>query len=469
MQTRRDQLHAYCFLTRRALAALVIGEPNAVDPPMRRLTVTTVSGVMIAVLVAAGFAVSGFLKPTAGQSWKSQGTIIVERETGARYVYLQERLDPVLNYSSGVLAVSGQGQAAAHVTLVDRSEIAGVKRGPTIGIDGIPDSLPSSAHLVTSPWTVCSRQRSGRPTELQASVSVFVGSDAAAKNLPDSQSVVVQTPTSSSRYLLWRGQRLSVGSEAVATLLDIQSTTPLIVGTAFLDALPPGPALRTPTVPGLGGYGPVIGGQATLVGQLIAASDTHQTFLALARGVAPVGAVQAALLRSLTLPDGQHLPLITTSEASILDVPQASSSAVSKQFAGLPTIVPSVASGPAQNGGLCAVYRGKLTAPSLVMPASLLPAYQSATIVESATSRHGVADSVVVSPGHAAIVRSGDGSPTVFLVAQPGRKYAFAEPGLLTAFGYRVVTASTLPGQLLPLVPTGPALDAAAARKPVTG
>jgi hypothetical protein len=90
MQTRRDQLHAYRFLTRRALAALVTGDPNAVEPPMRRLTVTTVSGLMIAVLVAAGFALFGVLKPSAGKSWQAQGTIIVERETGARYVYLHD-------------------------------------------------------------------------------------------------------------------------------------------------------------------------------------------------------------------------------------------------------------------------------------------------------------------------------------------------------------------------------------------
>ena len=82
MQTRRDQLHAYRFLTKRALAALVTGQPNAVEPPLRRLTVTTVSGLMIAVLVGAGFALFGFLKPSAGDSWQDGGTIIVENDTG---------------------------------------------------------------------------------------------------------------------------------------------------------------------------------------------------------------------------------------------------------------------------------------------------------------------------------------------------------------------------------------------------
>jgi hypothetical protein len=89
-------------------------------------------------------------------------------------------------------------------------------------------------------------------------------------------------------------------------------------------------------------------------------------------------------------------------------------------------------------------------------------------VTVSADSAGGRADAVTVSPGHAALVRSGDRSPTVFAVAAPGRKYAFASPGLLAAFGYGDPPA-VLPGQLLPLVPDGKALDPDAARTPVSG
>ena len=179
MQTRRDQLQAYRFLTRRALAALVTGEPNTVEPPMRRLTLTTVSGIMIAAVVAAGFAFVGLVHPSVGDKWRKQGAIIVERETGARYVLLKNVLHPVLNYSSAVLAVSGSGGANADVVLVDRAELNGTTRGPAIGIAGIPDSLPSAANLVSSPWTACSRQQADAQGSITARVSLYAGSDPA--------------------------------------------------------------------------------------------------------------------------------------------------------------------------------------------------------------------------------------------------------------------------------------------------
>ena len=66
MQSRRDQLQAYKFLTRRALAALVVGEPDVPEAPMRRLSLTTLTGIMVAVLVA--LVQSGNTTPTGEAS-----------------------------------------------------------------------------------------------------------------------------------------------------------------------------------------------------------------------------------------------------------------------------------------------------------------------------------------------------------------------------------------------------------------
>src|SRR5438874_8458277 len=104
MQSRRDQLHAYRFLTRRAVSAVVTGDPDVAESPMRRLSLTTISGVMIAIVVAAGAYVVGLLKPGSTNGWKNPGTIIVERETGARYILDSHgKLVPTLNYPSAVL------------------------------------------------------------------------------------------------------------------------------------------------------------------------------------------------------------------------------------------------------------------------------------------------------------------------------------------------------------------------------
>ena len=59
----------------------------------------------------------------------------------------------------------------------------------------------------------------------------------------------------------------------------------------------------------------------------------------------------------------------------------------------------------------------------------------------------------------AAVVKSRSAATTVFLVAAPGQKFPIAGDSVLNAFGYAGVTPVTLPQQLLPLIPDGPALS----------
>jgi type VII secretion protein EccB len=471
VQTRRDQLQAYRFLNRRALAALVTGEPDVVEPPMRRLTVTTVSGIMIAVLIAVGFALFGVLKPTPGDKWKAAGAIIVERETGARYVYIDDVLHPALNYSSAVLAV-GTNQSA-HVVLVDRSDLKHARRGAAVGIAGIPDSLPSAKNLVESPWTVCSRLRSAQADQLAARVSVSVGSEAAARQVSANQGVLVRGVTDGAQYLLWHGQRLAIASSSVATSLGLQNAGSVQVGTAFLDAVPPGSPLRAPTVPQVGTpSSTVVAGSHPIVGQLLHITDNNQSFVVLADGVAALDDVQTALLRTLPIgPGGQPLAPLNTTENIALGLPQSHTdwANLAAQFSGLPATTPVLADPAAQNGGVCAVYRNGTTQPAFAVPPSRLPTFTVSTVTESVQSRQGVADSVTLGPGSAAVAKVSGASPTVFVIAEPGKKFAVTSADVLSGFGYGAVTPASLPVQLLPLIPTGPALDPTAARRPVRG
>ena len=213
MQTRRDQLHAYRFMTRRAMSSLVTGEPDAVEPPMRRLTVTTLSGVMVAIVVAAVFAVVGLLKGGGGDAWRTEGAVVVEEETGARYVNLGETLYPVLNFSSAVLA-SGAGDAV-QVQQVSRSDLASAERGQLIGITGLPDSMPAPDDLVRGPITVCSQPvRDG--IETLAEVVVRVGPKR-TDDVPASEGVYVES-FDGERFLLFGSQRLPVSPEVDAAI-----------------------------------------------------------------------------------------------------------------------------------------------------------------------------------------------------------------------------------------------------------
>ena len=72
-----------------------------------------VLSVLLAALAVAAVAVYGSLRPSGGTDWRVAGTIIVERESGARFVYLEGKLHPVLNYASALLIVGGTVTAGA--------------------------------------------------------------------------------------------------------------------------------------------------------------------------------------------------------------------------------------------------------------------------------------------------------------------------------------------------------------------
>ena len=51
MWSRREQHHAYQFLTRRITSAMLSGEPDSNELPMRRFGVALFSGVAVALLL----------------------------------------------------------------------------------------------------------------------------------------------------------------------------------------------------------------------------------------------------------------------------------------------------------------------------------------------------------------------------------------------------------------------------------
>lgn len=466
MQSRRDQLQAYKFLTRRALAALVTGEPDVPEAPMRRLSVTTVTGIMVAILVAAGFAVVGLIRPGSNTKIEA-GTIYIERDTGAQFVLLQDdnghsQLDPALNYTSAVLAAGQRGKVATKT--VSSGALSHLPHGPTIGINGAPQSLPrSTGALIRSPWTVCSQVREQGASNNQAKVTLTVGSSAGATPLAPDAGVVVSAPASNQRYLLWHGERLKIASDDIGTALGLQTANPLIVGSSLLNALPPGPSLATPVLPGAGQPGPTVGDTRTLVGELIQVTDNETFHLVLSNGLAQVSPVEADLLRTMPV-GGQLRSPVPASLASVLRLQQPPlPQALSQLFNGLPPRVPTISNAPAQAGGVCVMFHenGPLT---LAVPPGTAPA-GNVPVGESAQSRQGVADQVNVPAEKAAVVGPSDGAAVRFVIAAPGRRFA-ASAGALTSLGYGAVAPVLVPSQLLLLVPSGPALDVNAARRP---
>jgi hypothetical protein len=161
MASRSDQLHSHQFMLQRVVGALAMRDPDPASSPMRRIGGALFAGIMVAVLAVAAVGVYGVLRPAPGNAWRAGDALVIEEETGARFVYRAGVLHPVLNDSSALLVL---GAAAPVRARVARSALVGVPRGPAVGIAGAPDLLASPDELITAGWTLCSRPATAQPT-----------------------------------------------------------------------------------------------------------------------------------------------------------------------------------------------------------------------------------------------------------------------------------------------------------------
>lgn len=131
---------------------MLLADPDAPESPLGRTTRGVLVGVVITALVAAGSLVYGLMSPGGNGAWRASGTLVVNRETGARYVYVGGRLRPVRNYASALLVGDGKLKSED----VSTSSLKGTAVGAPVGIPGAPDSVPGVQDLEKDPWQVCS-------------------------------------------------------------------------------------------------------------------------------------------------------------------------------------------------------------------------------------------------------------------------------------------------------------------------
>lgn len=62
MQTQRDHVHAYAFQAGRLSAALLTGEASYLEAPARRAKTGLVLGLVVALLIGAGFFLYGLIR-----------------------------------------------------------------------------------------------------------------------------------------------------------------------------------------------------------------------------------------------------------------------------------------------------------------------------------------------------------------------------------------------------------------------
>lgn len=412
----------------------------------------TILGVAAAVLTAAAFGVIGLLDPSGSADWRQGGQVIVERETGARYVLGQDGLlHPVLNYASARLLAGGN---ADQTVTVSQATLGSASRGTMLGA---PDSLPASKSLSDSTFTSCSRVRADLAAAAPPVATVILGATAPAGR--PLRGAVLVTAQSGDEFLITDGHRFPLTGQAAITALGYEGAPSVSVSDSWLDTVPVGRPLGLAAQPDAGAPGPVIDGTATRVGEVL--SD-GAFYLVGPSGVTPIGEPQARLVlgdsaNAAAYPGGQP-GVVHMSVAALDSAPRTRATDT-----GYPMTMPAIT--PTDPDTVLCSVGG-----STISTADQLPLPQGARVMSIASTDDRVADEVYVPPGTGTLVREqvGAGSPgSTYLITDAGMKYPVPSTAAAAALGYAAVGPAPVAGTLLALLPTGPSLDPVAARQVV--
>ncbi|RVX47356.1 type VII secretion protein EccB [Nonomuraea polychroma] len=467
MQTKKDLYQAHRLMQQRLGMALLQAEPDVPESPMRRQNVATFGGILVGVLVMAVFGIWGLVKPGNATKLTDPGQLLVEEETGATFVYSQQqqRLLPVANYVSARLVLDAGEITTRSVTA---ASLAGLSRGPLIGIPGAPDSLPVREKLVKAPWSVCVVDVPDNLTGRRPYTTLVGGTDVGGKPVGTSAMVVSD---GQQNWVIWGDRRMRVGEPGVRAL----NAQPRKVPTAWLTALPVGRDFKGPDVANRGKKLRA-GGQATaVVGQVFTVPALPGTaarwYVLLDDGLAPITAVQARLL----LEDPASKKAYGNRPVQPIQIDAASANAApSRQNVmdtSLPPAMPNVINVPG-SAPLCSVYAntaaGSVAAKVTVGSRITIPTPANSSVQNRF-------DQVLLPPGSAVVagVLPGEGqlnavAGALSLITDQGVRFPVPSADVLTKLGYDAADIAPVPASIMQSIPQGPTLDLAAAMVPVT-
>jgi type VII secretion protein EccB len=324
-----------------------------------------------------------------------------------------------------------------------------VPRGTPLGIAAAPDSLPEPGGLLGMPWTLCSVTDAPPEPVLHVGTSVPGGQSMGPKD-----GLLVQAPDRG-LHLIWHERRFPIPDPSVVrAAFGWGAWVPVPVAAAFANAVPQGPDLAPPAIPGAVGTASraVPGRRVGSVVVVATQGGARQFAVVLASGLATISQVQADLLLS----DPDRVARLGQSRAepmSQADFSRAPAAAL-PGATDLPDTTPRLVRPSLVDGGVCARFDGTGG-----------PAGIAVDIPVPADSPR-----VVVPPGRGAVVEAvaapGAGGGSLCVVTDLGRRYPVPTVDTLAVLGYASVRPVRVPAGLVALVPAGPVLDPAAARAP---
>jgi type VII secretion protein EccB len=462
MASRTDQLQSYQFLTQRVIAALVMRETDPRQSPLRRGVGAVFAGVMVAVLIAAGFGVYGLLTKVGGNDWQTSGAVIIEKETGASFVYLGGVLYPTLNYTSALLA---SGQSAPQVFQVATNSLASVPRGTTVGITGAPNSLPAADHQVGLPWTVCvvpGVDASGHPN---ASVALAASVAPTGGHQLGDDALLVKDSKNGTTYLIWHGRRHRINSAATITPALFGAASPQPVGNAWLNSVASGVDIGTVGVGSLGSPSHAITGRFN--GELLVAQTASgpQYYVVQDDGLTAITAMQETILAAARA----DVP-VTVDLSQVGSMPHSSRQNPTGPGTELPARVPDLAEVSATDT-ICAVTHSVQADQSVVVGGTVASMTHALPTPRASDDDVPLVDAVLIPPGHVEVVRvagsPSDQTPNYAVITDAGIRYPVSSAQVLPTLGYSAQQAVDVPAELVNRIPLGPTLDPAAAMTPV--
>ncbi len=448
----RDEVAAQRFRNRRMQAALLEADPDSPARPLSRLAAGVYGGILVTVILLAVTGLYGVLRPGGSTAWQEPGALIVDGDTGARYIYLDGVVHPVLNLASARLLLG----ADMHVVTVSSASLDEPARGPMLGIPMAPDSLPAAADLAGADWSVCAvgRAADGEPLRTQIRPGVAAG----GTPVDGSTGYLVRTGAGRT-HLIWSGHAHEVPDQWLQAL-GYATVDPIAVDETFVTALPAGEPLVPPDVPGIGEPGPALPGsvQPAIVGGVYA-DRTNAYYVMTREGLATLTALQAQLM----LADPALSAAYAGSSPTPLKVSQAQvTEAAPGPLPGptapaAPTAAPTLRDLPPGRQQLCVNHTGG-AGPDLVTG----PAETTAGPSPTATVRLDTGSGALIAARQAPDSRGG----TVFLVTDTGTRYPLSGQRALDQLGLADAPVAQLPPELIDALPVGPVLDPAAAAAP---
>jgi type VII secretion protein EccB len=501
--TTKSQVQAYRFMLRRMESALVRKDSVMLHDPMRTHSRATAAGLVLGVVILAGFLIVGLIFPNPKISPSDIG-IVVGKQSGSVYVSTTnpQRLIPTFNIASARLlvlalntkgnpgaAAGGQTQGPPSVQFVNDTALQSIPRERLTGIPDGPQLMPEGATRAKGTWGVC--DETDRQTNLgdpvakrKITTTAIGGAGDLGRELAPDQALYVQADDGK-RYLIYRNagdsndvsraRRAEVNPKENAAVNAFRLVDSKLrrVSTGFINAIPPGRKLDPPVIPEAGkpsAFGlPVNVGGVFLVQPT--AVDIPRYYVVLPDGVQEVDPAVGDLVRYANAGGASDPPKVEPAKFNSL--PMAQNRVV---VDGYPKSVPKDVLEPSVHPVACFGWNADTSDPknprelTKVTVGTRLPIPDKAIPVSiGQASPDGIkVDAFWMPPGRAAAVHSAKsredfGTGPIYLVSDRGIRFGVPSTNVADAIGLK--DPDPAPESILRLLPSGSALDPGAVQR----